>query len=318
MFQMAGLFSGLANYDKPGPGVDKNEQKKKGIALFFSILKKKFWKLIPLSLLYILVSLPIITIGLGDVGVTYVTRNFAREKSTFVKDDFFGAIKQNWKQALPVGLLNLGIFLLLVFGMYFYFMGWNESFFFKIGLVISGCAFIVFCFMRFYIHTLIVTFDLKFKQLYKNSLLLSSAGLKENLIITLSLLLLYALIFVLPIITLMYLEDMIMMTVALLVTVLFLPALRSLIIQFCVFPVIKKHMIDPYYEQHPEAKQEMRLLNLNDEEQAQETEDSVFKDNGRQETSSPEKETIFPKQYSNRELKNTRWKDRQNDDDDTV
>lgn len=312
---MAGLFDGLMNYDKPGPGVDKKEPKKKGIALFFSIFKQKFWKLIPLSLLYVLVSLPFVTVGLGDVGITYVTRNFVLGKAAFVKDDFFGAIKQNWKQALAVGFLNLAVFVLLLFGVYFYFMGWNESIFFKIGLVISGCVLIVFVFMRFYINTLIVTFDLKIKQLYKNSLLLSSAGLKENLIISVSLLLLYALIFVLPILTLMYLQDMIMMTVALLAAILFLPAVRSLIIQFCVFPVVKKHMIDPYYEQHPEAKKEKQLLNLDDGEE--ETDDAVFKDMGKQDPPSDSKEGTFPKQYSEREWKSARRKEQPQDDDDT-
>ena len=37
---MAGLFGGLFNYDKEGPGVDKNAPKKKGFIVFFEIYFK--------------------------------------------------------------------------------------------------------------------------------------------------------------------------------------------------------------------------------------------------------------------------------------
>lgn len=51
-----GIFGG--NYSKPGPGVSKNECKKKGLARFYQIFLRKFWDLIKLNLLYILTLLP--------------------------------------------------------------------------------------------------------------------------------------------------------------------------------------------------------------------------------------------------------------------
>ena len=103
---MAG-FGNIFNFDKPGPGVDKNAPKKAGFALFKEIFFEKFWNFIPLSLLYIVMCLPVVTVGLADVGIAYITRNFARRKSVFLVADFFGAIKKNWKQALIVGIINL-------------------------------------------------------------------------------------------------------------------------------------------------------------------------------------------------------------------
>ena len=37
-----------------------------------------------------------------------------------------------------------------------------------------------------------------------------------------------------------------------------LPAYRFLMIQFVAFPAIKKYMIDPYYEEHPDDDIEQR------------------------------------------------------------
>ncbi len=55
-----GLFG--FNYSKPGPGVDKDAPKKKGIFLYFELFFRKFWKLIQANMLYFLCSIPMILI----------------------------------------------------------------------------------------------------------------------------------------------------------------------------------------------------------------------------------------------------------------
>ena len=117
---MAGFF-GLFDYSKPGPGVKKNGPKKKGFVVFFEIYFRKFWKLILANLLFVLVSLPLVTVGLGNAGLTYITRNFAREKHAFIAGDFFDTIKKNWKQALPVGIINLILTAVVVFDVLFFY-----------------------------------------------------------------------------------------------------------------------------------------------------------------------------------------------------
>ena len=54
-----GLFF---NYNKPGPGVDKNAPKKKGAALFFELFLRYFGKLLLSNMLYFVVSLPVLAI----------------------------------------------------------------------------------------------------------------------------------------------------------------------------------------------------------------------------------------------------------------
>lgn len=51
-----GLFN--SNYTKPGPGIEKDSPKKKGLSLFYELLFRKFWRLLQLNLLYIVTLLP--------------------------------------------------------------------------------------------------------------------------------------------------------------------------------------------------------------------------------------------------------------------
>lgn len=55
-----GLFS--FNYSKPGPGVEKDAPKKKGIFLYFELFFRKFWKLLQANLLYFACSIPMLLI----------------------------------------------------------------------------------------------------------------------------------------------------------------------------------------------------------------------------------------------------------------
>ena len=56
-------FFGLHNYSKPGRGVRKDEPPKTGIALYFDILFRRFWKIITLNLIYLIFSIPAIVIS---------------------------------------------------------------------------------------------------------------------------------------------------------------------------------------------------------------------------------------------------------------
>ena len=84
---MAGLFGGMFDSSKPGPGVSKNEPKKKRFFLFFELYSRKVAKLILANLLYVLVSLPVVTQGLAQAGLTFVTRNYVREKHVFLASE---------------------------------------------------------------------------------------------------------------------------------------------------------------------------------------------------------------------------------------
>lgn len=250
-----GLFT--ARYDKPGPGISKNAPKKKAFFVFWEIYARKFWKLIIANLIYVLLCLPVVTVGLADVGLTYVTRNFARETHAFVPSDMFDTIRKSWKKALPMGILGILIFSICAFDIFFFWQN-STGFMGIIGLSASFLILMMVDFMFYYIYMMMITFHFTFKQLLKNAFSFAVVGIKRNLLIGVILLFMYVmgvLILFIPVVG----------PILLFFINLFLfPAFRSLLIQFTIFPIVKQYIIDPYYKEHPgEDIDKMRSLNLN-------------------------------------------------------
>lgn len=270
---MAGFF-GLFNYEKEGPGISKDAPKKKPFFAFFDIFFRNFWKFISINAVYCLCCIPVVTAGLANVGITNVTRNIARDKHSFGLSDFFETIKKNWKQGLIAGIINILISVVNAFAVYFYFFHRSSS---KIGgitdvLGLAVCLFIAFVFavMQYYLWTMIITFNLPLKKIYINSFKFVFINIKGNFVCFFSILLSYALfIGVLVLIGLANLP--LAIVIVSMLAIIILPCLRFLIIQFCTFPAIRKYMIDPYYEEHPDDDIELRRnLGLEIKEKAEE------------------------------------------------
>ncbi len=293
---MAGLFSG---YNNAGPGVSKDEPQKKEFFHFFELYGRNFWKLMLANLLYVLVSLPVVTRGLAEAGMAYVTRSYARRKPVFFPSDFFDTIKKNWKQSLAFGLFELIVGALIGFSMYYYFMSaaLKVNFGTVIALAIALYVTLTFVFMRYYAYLQIITFKFKFKQILKNSLLFAAGGIKRNLVITGALLVPYTLLALL----IWFVDLRLGLGVFFVVYLLMFPAFRSFLIQFTVFPVVKKAIIDPYYAEHPnediEKRQELGLDAERVDEPAQ-PEEPIFTDTVKRE----KEESVVPKQYGADEL----------------
>ena len=308
----------LFDVSRPGPGVSKRTQQKRSFVEFWEICGRKFWVLLELGLLYWMCTLPLVTFGFANTGITFITRNFVREKPVFVASDFFRTIGRNWKLALPVGIIQLVLTGLMIYSAMFYY--WSEG---QFGILLMAMVLVLLAFfsvMHFYLYVMLVTFRFKFKKLYKNSLYLSFLGWKSNLIIIGTLLLVYTLALSL-VMTLWYSNLIPVAIVVGFFFLLFLPPFRHLLTQFYVFPVIKQFLIDPYYKEHPEEFEAARsILNLENEETRKADEEAaVFKDRGNEkEAAKAEGEksgNSFPKQYSDEQL---RGRGRNRGDDDTI
>ena len=251
---MAGFFV-LFDYEKEGPGISKNAPKKKTFIVFFETFIRNFWKFININLVYLIVSLPVITNGLAAAGITNVTRNIARDKHSFGISDFFETIKKNWKQALPVGIINTLIYIILGFDIYFFYYA-SEGVMATVGLAVALCMTFIFTVMQFYIWTLIITFKFTLKQLYKNSFKFVFINMKMNLLCFFSVLLIYAVN--IAVLFLLKSRFFPVLLLELFLYVILFPSFRYLLVQYCVFPSIKKYIIDPYYAEHPDDDIEKR------------------------------------------------------------
>ena len=251
---MAGFF-GLFNYEKEGPGISKDAPKKKTFIVFFETFFRNFWKFININLVYLIVSLPVITNGLAAAGITNVTRNIARDKHSFGISDFFETIKKNWKQALPAGIINTLIYIILGFDIYFFYFG-SEGAIATVGLGISLCITFIFTVMQYYIWTLMITFNFKLKQIYKNSFKFVFINMKMNLLCFFSVLLIYAVN--IAVLFLLKSRFFPVLLLELFLYIILFPSFRYLLVQYCTFPSIKKYIIDPYYAEHPDEDIEKR------------------------------------------------------------
>ncbi len=270
---MAGFF-GLFNYEKEGPGIDKNAPKKHGFIVFFETFFRNFWKFIPINLVYCLVNVPIITNGFANVGITHVARNTARDKHSFGLSDFFDTIKKNKKQALIAGIINSVVYILMIINLVFYWF-FAKNILQSIGFGFVMAIFFLFSVMNYYLWTLIITFDFKLKQAYMNSFRFVFVNLKYNLLCFFVLALVIAAGIALLVIFPNFFFIILPIEVLLYITIY--PAFRALLIQFCTFHSIKKYIIDPYYEEHPDEDIEKRH-DLGLKTQADEIEEQTVED----------------------------------------
>ncbi|MDR0946919.1 MAG: DUF624 domain-containing protein [Ruminococcus sp.] len=231
-----GLFK---SYSTPGPGVDKTRPKKRGFFRFFEVYFRKFWKMFELNLITALMCLPVVTIGPAIAGMTKVLRSYSMEKSIFMMHEFWKGFTQNWKQSLPVGLLNLLVTASVFLGLDIYPKladEYNNNLFTVLAVITVsvGCTLLM---MNFYISLMIVATDLKLKDILKNSFFLVCIDLKRSLLTLVITLVLTAAMVVGILLNLMWIF---------LVPTLFL-SFVGFIIVFNSYPVIQKHVIDPFY-----------------------------------------------------------------------
>lgn len=277
---MAGFF-GFFNYEKEGPGIDKNAPKKHGFIVFFETFFRNFWKFITINVVYCLLSAPLFTNGFANVGITHVARNTARDKHSFGLSDFFETIKKNKKQALIAGIINAIVYILMAINLLFYLF-YTKSFMQSIGIGFILAIFFIFTVMNYYLWTLIITFNYTLKQAYMNSFRFVFVNLLKNLLCFFVNALIIAagvaILFILPQYFFMILAIEIILYIAI------FPGFRALLIQFCTFPSIKKYIIDPYYEEHPDEDLDKRHdLGLDvpqeeTEEDDEEDSDVIFED----------------------------------------
>lgn len=283
-----GLFNFWGNYNKPGPGVSKDEPPKAAPIRFFEIYFRKLTKLMQANMIFVLpliavsalmvflyllpthymlqlptnadpivldawalyaVPFPLILMGPFVAGLTYITRNFVREEHAFIWSDFWDAVKGNWKYFLLNGIVCYVAYLLLSFSIIYYYSKTFSSAGYYALLWICIVISLVFVIAQYYLPVMFITFDLKFGQFYKNALIFVAAGFARNLLVTVILGgLIFLIIGVIPIMPLTVL-------LIILLLALFLFSFASYLINFAVYPVINQYMIQPYYNQQNAEKE---------------------------------------------------------------
>lgn len=184
-----------SSYSKAGKGVEKDAKTLIRPLLFFTEYFGKYSKILLANILYLLLCIPVITVGPATAGYTYVLKTLESGKHAFVASDFLEHFRKNLLQGFLMFLINL----VVGYSMFLVIANFNvkelaqlQNFFVPL-LVIS----ILLVIMNFYIWPMMVTYDLSFPALLKNGFLFALVRLPMNLLIFAAFLLVIAVVFAL-------------------------------------------------------------------------------------------------------------------------
>ena len=252
---------GFSNYRKTGSGVSKGAPKKKAFFLFWEIFGAKFWKFFQINLIYVAFCIPVVTFGPATAAMTQVMRKFVIGDPIFVFHEFWTAFKKNFRQGLFMGSLDIIIICVIIFNLNFYVAALENISDMQTKIMIAASLAVCFIvvMMHFYIYPQIVALNLNLFQIIKNSFILMIVGFRRSFAAFFS----WAAIAALMVAGYPY-------------SMLLLPVLpfawMSFIATFCAYPVIQKHVIDPFYEARGEKNPEYSLYETEEE--------AVFEDMG--------------------------------------
>ena len=135
------------------------------------------------TLLRILIWLvPCIAItGPFTAGLSYVTRNWARDEHTFIWTDFKDAVKANWRQSLVLSVITSILPLAVYIGWKFYGQMAQRTPIMMVPQVLVVLVAFIWAISITYMHPMAVTYELKMKDLIRNGLLMGVARLPMSI-----------------------------------------------------------------------------------------------------------------------------------------
>lgn len=201
------------DYNKAGPGIDKNAPKKRGIFLYFELLGRYLWKFLQSNMLYTAISLPVLMIyhylflsvfgtiygegaditlvnhsaltftvllaifwGTGPVscGFTHILRSMAREEHVWVSLDFFKKSKESFKHGLMFLIVDLVVFFVSIMSLFVYSQyAETKSALYVVPMAIVILGLLIYTAMHFFLYEFEITFENSVKEIYKNSFIMA-------------------------------------------------------------------------------------------------------------------------------------------------
>jgi len=217
------------DYNKEGPGVEKNAPPKEGLELFFDIFAREFTSLVKLNILFIISCIPIITIGPAIGAMTSVTITMVQDKPSDLFYDFREAFKKNWKSSFLTSVL-LSIIILILLGSVIFYMR-SDGLIYNVMISFTIVIIMLLGISTIYIYPMIVRIELPLKVVLKNAFLLGVACINHS--------------FITLVLCLAILEGCILFApFTLPIILLFTFSVISFITSFCAWSGIKKYIVN--------------------------------------------------------------------------
>ncbi len=240
---------------KSTKGISKVQKEQNGFVRFFSLYFRKLWILTILNAMYFLFCIPIVTFGPATAAFSKILRNISQERPIFIFSDFWQAFKSNFKHSFLLGIIDVVLMVSLTYAIIFYGSLSIKSPAYLIVLMFVAMIVFTVVMMHFYIYFMMVSANLKLSEIIKNSLILAMSEAKINIITLLSV---AGSIFV-----------FVMLYPYSFVIIPFLPlSFIGFIVAFNSYPIIRKYVIQPYYDQKGELNPEFEYLYGSEDETA--------------------------------------------------
>ena len=120
--------------------------------------------------------------GPVQVGMAYVTRNWARDEHAFVWQDFKDAVKSNWKQSLPISLITGAVPVVVYIAWQYYGNLMAQSALFIVPQAIVTMAAVVWFLALTYMYPITVGYEATFGQIVKNAMMIAIARLPHTVL----------------------------------------------------------------------------------------------------------------------------------------
>lgn len=196
----------------------------------------------------ILIIVSIFITGPATCGFTYVLRNMQRQEHTWILSDFREQFAKNYKQGVIMSIIDVFAAIVLYVAYCFYAYSMPAMMSGSIAIAALGQYFIIvisvlFIVMHYYIYTMIVTFDMKLKDIFKNAVIFSLAKLPLNIFI--SIILIAAVL-----VSIWY------FLIGALCAVIISLALLGFIIVYSVYPTIERSMISSQIQNNDDEEKD--------------------------------------------------------------
>lgn len=211
----------------------KKNYPKHRITLFLMLFYESFWRIIGANLLFVLFSIPIVTIPAAWAGLTRVMSRFARDEHAFVFDDFLETFKKEFWRSLILGAITLAGGVLAYIAVSVYSRMLDDEVL-AVGLtalvIVITLAFIL---IMGYAFVMLVSVELPLKSILKNALALCIVkpfGSLMTLVVTFG----------------VYFVAVYFFPAGLILPIFFGFSLISFVTGFNAWPQIKKYVIEPF------------------------------------------------------------------------
>lgn len=127
-------------WTREGPGIPKDAPRKTGLALFAATIGREWWEMVKLNILFILASLPLVTIPAALVAMASVCVAYTEDRNTWLLRDFTGAFRQHFARATLLGVAMIVLPGICILAVASYWQAAKDNLIFTVPLAIGAAA----------------------------------------------------------------------------------------------------------------------------------------------------------------------------------